>query len=181
MPMPWQSLLLETQILARAVDGFMTPPAPPKRSPTAKVLEVLAVALVSLGLAALGVGAYLWLSETYPLRTVALIMGGGGIAIGLLFAGSAWAVANRRMLTRRVKEKVIRHRVQELAQAVTEEFGDVVRDYPKTAAAVAAFAGIALGDLASRNSNVKGLVRETRDYAARTLHNAAQKADDIIH
>lgn len=181
MPMPWQSLLLETQILARAVDGLMTPPAPPKRSPTAKVLEVLAVVLVCVGLAALGVGVYLWLAETYPLRIVALMMGGGGIAAGLVFAGSAWTVANRRMLTRRVKEKVVKHRVQELAQAVTEEFGDVVRDYPKTTAAIAAFAGIALGDLAARNSNVKGLVRETRDYAARTLHSAAQRTDDIIH
>lgn len=177
--MSWQSLLLETQLLSRAVDSLLSPPPVPTKSTAARLLVVLSAVLIFAGIGFLGVGTYMWLRELYPLRMAVMIM--GGILVG--FSGVALAASNYRRAYSKVREKVIKHKLHELASAVAEEFEDAVREYPKTAAAIAALAGVLIGEHAARNNPVlkdtviKDLVTEAkeqiiegRDTASKIIH-----------
>lgn len=140
--MLWQTLLLETQLLSRLVESFIAPPPPVRKSTTAQFLQVLAVVLACLAVAALGVGTYMWMRETYTLRETAVYMGSLGIVLALLCGGVAWVIENKRYIRAKIAGKVVKHKVSNLYEAVTDEFSDTVREYPKTTAAVAAILGL---------------------------------------
>lgn len=150
--MSWQALLLETQILSRAVDSLLSPPPVQRKSTAVKLALGLSVVLVCVGLGFLGVGIYMWLGELYPPRMAMLMMGGIVVAFALFTGGIAMTAANYRRIHAKVREKVIRHKLHELMSAVTEEFEDSVRQYPKTAAAAAALAGVIIGEHAARHN-----------------------------
>lgn len=152
--MAWQAFLLETQILGRAVEGLLFPP-PARKSLTARVLTGLAIAFACAGLFALCAGGYLWLAETYSVRAALLATGGGGLLLALLMGGAAWAAGNYRFFKSKVRERVVRRRLQDLGTAVAQEFGESVREFPKTSAALAALAGLALGEQALRHDMPK--------------------------
>lgn len=144
--MSWQALLLDPLLIARAVDSFMAPPPPVKRSMTAHFLTGMAVVVACLSLIALAVGSYFVLLESYSLPHTLLIMGGGGLLFAALTGGIAWTVYNARMLKAKVRNKVIQSKVSNLLESVKEEITTPIREYPKTAAALAALAGLIVAE-----------------------------------
>jgi hypothetical protein len=75
--------------------------------------------------------------------------------LALVMGAAAWAAGNYRFFHTRARERIVRRRLKELGSAVVQEFGDQVREYPKTSAAVAALAGLALGEQALRHDMLK--------------------------
>lgn len=166
--MLWRALLLETHLLARAVDSFMSPPVV-RPNASAKFLSTLAFVIGVIGAGALSFGSYLWLTEIYPLRTAVLIMGGAGLGIALLCCGAAWAIGNYRYLHGKVRNRVIRSKVENVIEAASEEFGDVVRAYPKTAAALAALAGLTIANQINERGGLNEVLSDAKDRVAATF------------
>lgn len=167
--MSWQALLLETHILGRAVDGLLFP-QPARKSLAVRVMTGLAIAFACAGLFALSAGAYIWLAEAYSVRTALLATGGGGLLLALLIGAGAWAAGNYRFLGLRARERLVRRRMKDLGTAVLDEFGDSVREHPKTAAAIAALAGLALGEQVMRDDIPKDRPKDRGDKNRRHLH-----------
>jgi hypothetical protein len=103
-----------------------------------------------IALAALGfliASVYTVLLLIYPVQIAAALTGAGLLILsGLIF----WSGARLMQQKRREDETVTRERIESLvdvmADNVTEEMSEPVRDNPKTAMAAAAIAGFLAGD-----------------------------------
>lgn len=176
--MSWQALLLETQLLTRAVDGLMSPP-PVRKNTAAKALTAFAAVLSVAGLGALAVGAFFWLSEVYPLHIVMTILGGAVLGLAVVAGLCAWLAYNSRFLNAKLRQKVIQSKLKDLSEAVGDEFSGAIRDYPKTTAALAALLGIAVGTIIMKN---KGLtLHDIMGDLKDVVRDAKEKADLAIH
>lgn len=166
--MLWQTMLLDSRLIARAVDNLMTPPQV-RRSTTAQAITVAAVVLACAALCALLYGAFLWVGMRYTPEATAFIMGGILSLVAACLGLIGWAVYNTRAIKSRVREKVISHKLSNFIDAMVEEFEEPVRKYPKTAAALAALAGGLTADAMIKRSGIA-----PRDFMQEKLSDTAQ-------
>lgn len=143
--MLWRTLLMDTQLIVRALDTFVSP-APVRTSAVARFLAGLSAALACVGSFALVGGIYMWLEESYTMREALLITGSGVLVFAGIMAGIVYTSCRLRQIKMRVGAKIFKRRVKNLAEAVGEELTDPIREYPKTAAALAVLAGIVLSE-----------------------------------
>lgn len=88
------------------------------------------------------VASFFWLDSRYSTDIAALAMG----VIALAFAGICWLVIERRRRRRHLEMEALRLEVEQKVlmamQLAQEEFGDTVRENPKSALLIAGLAGL---------------------------------------
>jgi hypothetical protein len=168
--MSWRSFLIETRLLARAVESVMAPPPVKRGSPAARFMTALAAILGFAACVALAAGVFMWLDEVYPLRQALVLFGAGGILVASVIGGATYAVSHWRKIKLRIAKKVVERKVHSLFDAVMDEFEVPVKLYPKTATAIAALAGVAIGDrLGDRRERALQEVADSIDKMSRNV------------
>lgn len=138
--------MIETRLLAKAVESVMSPAPVKRRSVAIRFLTGFALTLAFAACVSLALGVFMWLDEIYPTRQALLIFGLGGVIFASLTGSAVYAVSHWRKIKLRIAKKVVERKVHSLFDAVVEEFEVPVKLYPKTAASLAALAGVAVGD-----------------------------------
>lgn len=117
--------------------------------PRSRTLETLMCATGLSSLAALGFGLYgfyLWLSQNYPPEVTAFAMAGAFLGVSLL--SSLLALAYRMIRQSKISQAKddIRSMIGEWMDKAEEEFGEPIRENPKSSAALASMAGFMVGE-----------------------------------
>lgn len=105
-------------------------------------LRALSGFFVGLGLIFLCVASYLWLDSLFATHIAALIMGG----LSLILGAVCLLVLRQRSLRREREILALRHDVEDKVrlalEIASEEFGDTIKDNPKSALLIAGLAGM---------------------------------------
>lgn len=157
--------MLAPLVLARV----FTPDAPPRMSSATRYVIITAACIALIGAAIGATGVFLHLQESYGTETAAIATGLGLVGISALTAAAAFMGAEYRALKALMIKRTVFKKVEQTASSFMDELEAPIREYPKTAAALAAAAGFLAGD------QMHDSVQEGTEHVKRALKDLANR------
>jgi hypothetical protein len=140
--MNWQAALSNPALMAAIVAGGGSALQPsPDKGRMARFFMNLAAGLGVAAALLFLAGGYIWLERAYDSQFAILVIASAAAMLAVMTGGVAFVLLNYRRLKMRAYQRDITKRIESVTNAILDEFEIPVRAYPKTAVAVAAFAG----------------------------------------
>ncbi|MBI1301923.1 MAG: hypothetical protein GC137_09745 [Alphaproteobacteria bacterium] len=117
-----------------------------RRSKTGFGLFALAGLLLGIALCFLIYASHLWLAENYPPETAAMFAGFLALGLAALCCLFAYGVIQYKRSQVKKLKKEIANTMNSVLEIANEEFGQPIKDNPKTAVIIASLAGFIAGE-----------------------------------